>query len=415
MAYSAGSLKLKNSPETTNAKRKIVLLLLLILLVGLPSLFAYFPFWLESRGTFHESAHLADLDNDGDLDVILNNVRQEAEFTAFSVTTLWFNEGNGRFTSQRLEDVGGWAANGADVDRDGDVDLLIFDGIRLKLLLNQGGAQGGKMGTFANGGTTSGPEPNGQYGSILVGDLNRDGQEDAFVAACCGRVFSIDGNDDTPNQSWLWLNDWSELDRLSVLIAPADDLYGLALQDAALGDLDGDGDLDLFAAVIAPPKGRNRNPADRVLLNDGAGHFSDSGQRLGNVDSTAVALGDVDGDGDLDALTGQANGTTLWLNEDGHFVQSGLKMMSGAVTAVFLQDLDGDGDADALIGENGVAHIWWNAGEGLFIRDSQSFPYTKRDALIIGDFDGNGRPDIFTAAYENEYRIWFNQGEGRFR
>ena len=48
-----------------------------------------------------------------------------------------------------------------------------------------------------------------------------------------------------------------------------------------LADLDGDGDLDIFAAVIAPGEGRNRDPSDRVILNDGAGNFSDSGQRLG--------------------------------------------------------------------------------------------------------------------------------------
>lgn len=414
MTHSTGSLTLGNSQKSASAGSQILFWLLLLLLVGLPLGYAFFIFSLDNVGTFYKTAIAADLDNDGDLDLVLNNVRQEAEFTAFSVTTLWFNEGNGRFTPQRT-DAGGWAANAADVDQDGDVDLLIFDGIRLKLLLNQGAVQGGDVGTFANGGTTSGPEPNGQFGSILLGDVNHDGQADALVAACCGRVFTLDPQADTPNQSWLWLNDWSELGRLSVLTAPADPLYGLAVRDAALGDLDGDGDLDLFAAVIASQNGRSSNSADRVLWNDGAGNFSDSGQRLGSVDSTAVALSDVDGDGDLDALTGHGNGAKLWLNEGGTFVERGQKMEAGAVTAVFLQDLDGDGDADALIGELRQARIWWNQGDGSFERGSQRFRYSKRAGLAVGDFSGNGRPDILTAAYDDDYRIWFNQGNGAFR
>jgi hypothetical protein len=56
----------------------------------------------------------------------------------------------------------------------------------------------------------------------------------------------------------------------------------------ALGDVDGDGDLDVFVA--------NNGQANRVWVNDGSGGFSDSGQSLGSSFSYGVALGDVDGD-----------------------------------------------------------------------------------------------------------------------
>ncbi|MFP6663848.1 MAG: FG-GAP-like repeat-containing protein, partial [Deltaproteobacteria bacterium] len=79
--------------------------------------------------------------------------------------------------------------------------------------------------------------------------------------------------------------------------------------DVGLGDVDGDGDLDVWVA---------NNGYNRVWLNDGLGVYTDSGQALGSSDSRGVSLGDVDGDGDLDAWVanhgGQAN--RVWLNQD---------------------------------------------------------------------------------------------------
>jgi hypothetical protein len=62
----------------------------------------------------------------------------------------------------------------------------------------------------------------------------------------------------------------------------------------ALGDVDGDGDLDAFVA-------NNWGPANKVWQNDGMGAFTET-QSLGSSSSYAVALGDLDGDGDLDAF-----------------------------------------------------------------------------------------------------------------
>jgi len=71
---------------------------------------------------------------------------------------------------------------------------------------------------------------------------------------------------------------------------------------SALGDLDGDGDRDVFVANTS-------GQPNEVWLNDGNGNFTDSGQALGSANSTDVALGDLDGDGDLDAFV--ANGTGI--------------------------------------------------------------------------------------------------------
>ena len=67
--------------------------LLVILGLVVLGLFSYY-IWLvmtDNLGTFHHVSDLADLDGDGDMDVVMHNVRTESEFTAFAVTMLWFN------------------------------------------------------------------------------------------------------------------------------------------------------------------------------------------------------------------------------------------------------------------------------------------------------------------------------------
>ena len=394
------------------------MLVFLLLLLLCPLAYYFFLLALDNTGTFHSSAKVADLDGDGNLDVLVHNVRKEAEFMAFGGATPWFNQGGGEFIARPFAqgpDGGGLESAAGDVDGDGDADLLLFMGHHLRLLLNQGGDQEGQVGEFKNSHQIiRGPERNGQYGSLILGDLNHDGQMDGVVVGCCGRPFAINP-DDSPNVSGAWINEWRNEGRpgqMSVLPA----LEGLAMRGAALGDLDSDGDLDLFAAVIAPPEGRNRNPADRVIFNDGAGNFSDSGQRLGETDSTAVALGDLDGDGDLDALTGSEKGASLWANQggaqggkEGTFALLEQAMSADQTRAVFLADLD------ALLGGRRLATIWWNDGQAKFVRDRQKFRYSKRHGLAIADFNGDGRLDIFAAAYDDDYRVWFNQGDGIFQ
>ena len=114
----------------------------------------------------------------------------------------------------------------------------------------------------------------------------------------------------------------------------------------ALGDMDGDTDLDAFVL--------GWNQTNRVWLNDGGaqggtpGEFTKSGQALGSSLSIGAALGDVDGDTDLDAFVAnwsQAN--VVWLNDgSGTFSNSGQSLGSSASYGVALADVDGDGDRD---------------------------------------------------------------------
>ena len=91
--------------------------------------------------------------------------------------------------------------------------------------------------------------------------------------------------------------------------------------------------------------------------------FTNSGQALGNGDSWSVALGDLDADGDLDAMVanefGQPN--TVWTNDgNGTFTNSGQALGNGNSYSVALGDFDGDGDLDAMVANGGPNTVWLN-------------------------------------------------------
>lgn len=106
-----------------------------------------------------------------------------------------------------------------------------------------------------------------------------------------------------------------------------------------LGDVDGDGDPDAFVTQF--------HTASRLWLNDGGGIYLPSGATFDGTSAHGSALEDLDGDGDIDVRVvtyGVPN--AIWLNDGtGHF-SFGRTLASGVSGAVALGDLDGDRDLD---------------------------------------------------------------------
>ena len=168
----------------------------------------------------------------------------------------------------------------------------------------------------------------------------------------------------------------------------------------ALGDLDGDGDLDAFVG--------NRRSANRIWFNED-GQLTDSGQELGDHESFGVALGDLDGDGDLDAYVANlAQGNRIWLNDGGQFNDSGQVLSNRNSLDVALGDLDADGDLDAIVA-NGLQGntVWLNEG-GLFSVGGRYLGYGSSNAVALGDFDSDGDLDAFIANSYQANRVWIN-------
>ena len=202
-----------------------------------------------------------------------------------------------------------------------------------------------------------------------------------------------------------------------------------------LGDLDDDGDLDIFALT-------NDDLANKVWLNVGTGRFLDSGQYLGESGSIAAALGDLDGDGDLDAFVGNAtkfilsddvevgidDASRVWLNDGhAHFIDSGQiisdsdRRRNDGMEEVILGDYDGDADLDALV-LNGIIFgeptLWANDGDGAFSYSGDIASRENRrhaDGILSGDVDNDGDLDILTNVHTPlAYRVWLNDGVGSF-
>ncbi|MCP4379650.1 MAG: hypothetical protein GY794_26215, partial [bacterium] len=190
---------------------------------------------------------------------------------------------------------------------------------------------------------------------------------------------------------------------------------GLRMRDVALGDIDGDGDNDLIAGVA----GYYGEP-NRVYLNDGAGNFTDSGQRLGDDNTLHVQLGDLDNDGDLDLVVNNlSSANRIYLNDgSGSFSDSGqtLAAVSNISYSTNLADLDGDGDLDIHISNftYNADTVYFNNGAGVFTDSGQRLGGESTISSDIGDVDGDGDLDIVSATYSGTSRIQLNDGNGVF-
>lgn len=199
---------------------------------------------------------------------------------------------------------------------------------------------------------------------------------------------------------------------LSQFISPqcrADQTSGIAL-----GDVDGDGRLDIVFG-----NGRHTPQPNMLLINGNRTDLFFPPREIGNGATYEVVLADVNGDRHLDLIEGNDRGhpSVVWINDGrGNFSPEYFFGRDEPTRDIAVGDLTGDGFADIVTANRGATNrVYVNDGTGRFPQ-SQPLP-VERDrsvAVELGDFNRDGHLDIVVANLSQPNYLYLNDGTGRF-
>jgi len=354
---------------------------------------------ISSDAHYTYSLGLGDVDGDGDLDLAAGNGSSQTN-------RLYLNEGssnpfNGVTGSNISSDADPtWSIALGDVDGDGDLDLAAGNaGQTNRLYLNNGSAD--------------------PFSGVTGSNISSDAHTTTFIA-----LADVDGDGDLD----LSAGNYGQTNRLYLNNGTADPFSGVTgsniSSDAhstgaiSLGDVDGDGDLDLVAG--------NDYGTNRLYLNNGsADPFSGvSGSNISSDthETYSIILGDMDGDGDLDLMAGNNGTNRLYLNNGSADPFSGvtgsnISSDTHSTRSIGLGDVDGDGDLDLAVGNYYLStnRLYLNNGttdpfSGVSGSDISSDAHDTR-SIVLGDVDGDGDLDLAAGNFSGQTnRLYINNG-----
>ncbi len=179
----------------------------------------------------------------------------------------------------------------------------------------------------------------------------------------------------------------------------------------SLGDVDVDGDLD---ALI----GNRWGIAPKILINNGTGVFSNGFIFPTSATAIGSELIDIDADGDKDALIGSGSTIAIYTNNGAGSFTVSASYLYGYKLASKQYDLDADGDIDLVSGDNGKVNVYKNNGTGGFalFQTLTSSGFNAWGRPAVGDIDGDGDKDIYVPAIgtTDPDNIFANNGNGGF-
>ena len=338
--------------------------------------------------------HAADLDADGDMDVLA------ASLTGDHI--IWYEntDGNGTFLQKQF--ISAFEVNlvrTGDMDGDGDLDIIwssAQDG-KIKYSRNTDG-----LGTFA--GALNIENNVSIIPDFHTIDVDADGDLDVVSA------WSIQGG----SQGVSWYRNENGAGSFSSRITISNAVNGVPSVYA--GDLDGDGDMDVAAALSGD---------DKIVWyenTDGLGTFGTEQVLSANADvASRVRIADVDGDGDLDVIaTSNDDDKITWFENFDGAGNFGTEILIdsylGNMRSLHISDLDGDGDMDFLTATDQGNNIkWYNNLDGL--GNYSAYVITKHlgggKAIFAEDLDGDGDKDILSASNWDDKIAWYENKDGQ--
>lgn len=352
---------------------------------------------------------IGDIDGDSDLDIIWANGGGFSSAGTPQVSRIYINNGSGVFTDEST-------ARGAftglcrgvelgDIDNDGDLDMILAQDFNRQpqLLLNNG------AGVFTNVTAARLPVMTLSCTRAQFGDIDNDGDLDLYLT-----------NGGTTSRFGTGQNKIFRNNGLGFFIdvtpqggpPPAPPAHPTLAepQDAIFGDIDGDFDIDIRTASTASNN-------SRLYRNDGAGIFTVVTTPADN-NCYSYDFGDIDGDGDLDLFGANASGTSA--NADLLLRNNGTGAFTDITPTNYTPnptvddndskffDYDNDGDLDLIVATlasgTSTERIYNNNGAGVFTQVSGLISSVSNDFSLdvkVADLNGDGRLDIVTAQGEN--------------
>ncbi len=350
---------------------------------------------ISASADFAHAVFAADIDADGDLDVISGSVNDSK--------IAWYENQNGQgsFGAQQLittAAAGPVSIIAANVDGDGDIDILAASSFDNKISWYESFAGKGRV-RFSPSNTI------GRFGIALAphavagADIDGDGYVDVLTASY--------------NDSKIA---WYRNVEGTVTSQQPISLGAAGARDVFAADIDGDGDQDVLSAS-------GSDNAIRWYENfDGAGSFDITHDISTNANSAyAVYAADLDGDGDQDVLSASSSDDKIaWYeNEDGNGAfgaQITITKAAKGATDVVAGDIDGDGDLDIVSASTFDDKIaWYENRDGLGTFSTQKIISTEADLAIavhVVDLDGDGDLDVLSASSGDNKIAWYKNLDG---
>ncbi len=336
---------------------------------------------------FTFSTFAADLDEDGDMDVLSASTNDDK--------IAWYEntDGLGNFGAQQVITTstdGPFSVFASDLDGDGDQDVLSASIGDDKIAWYENSDGLGNFGAQQVISTMA----DGAY-AVFAADLDLDGDLDVISASQSDNKVAWYENTDG-------LGTFGSQQVISTLAIIPSSVFA--------ADLDADGDIDVLSSSIGD---------DKIAWyenTDGLGNFG-SQQVITTLADVAYAVfaTDLDGDGDMDVLSASEEDDKIawYRNTDGlgTFGAQQVIVLADGARSVFAADMDGDGDADVLSASTFDDKIaWYENADGLGSFGAQQVISSTANGagdVYVADLDGDGDLDVLSADAVGNQIAWY--------